>query len=38
MRGVDIRVSKMDSVDFMYDLGVGATALLGLGWMVSITL
>ena len=30
--------SKVDSVDFMYDLGVGATALLGLGWMVSITL
>ena len=27
-----------ESVDFMYDLGVGATALLGLGWMVSITL
>ena len=26
-----------ESVDFMYDLGVGATALLGLGWMVSIT-
>lgn len=27
-----------ESVDFAYDLGVGATALLGLGWMVSITL
>lgn len=27
-----------ESVDFVYDLGVGATALLGLGWMVSITL
>lgn len=27
-----------ESVDFMYDLGVGATAVLGLGWMVSITL
>ena len=25
-----------DSVDFMYDVGVGATALLGLGWVVSI--
>jgi len=27
-----------DSVDFAYDMGVGATALLGLGWVVSVTL
>ena len=27
-----------DSVDFVYDMGVGATALLGLGWVVSVTL
>jgi len=27
-----------DSVDFAYDMGVGATALLGLGWIVSVTL
>ena len=27
-----------DSVDFMYDVGVGATALLGLGWVVSVAL
>ena len=27
-----------DSVDFMYDVGVGATALLGLGWIVSVAL
>ena len=27
-----------DSVDFLYDAGVGATALLGLGWVVSVTL
>ena len=25
-----------DSIDFAYDVGVGATALLGLGWIVSI--
>lgn len=25
-----------DSIDFVYDVGVGATALLGLGWVVSI--
>ena len=27
-----------DSVDFVYDVGVGATALLGLGWVVSVAL
>ena len=27
-----------DSVDFMYDVGVGATALLGFGWVVSVAL
>jgi len=27
-----------DSIDFMYDVGVGATALLGMGWIVSIAL
>ena len=27
-----------DSVDFMYDVGVGATAILGLGWVVSVAL
>jgi len=27
-----------DSVDFAYDMGVGATALLGLGWILSVTL
>lgn len=27
-----------DSLDFAYDLGVGATAILGLGWIVSVTL
>ena len=27
-----------NSVDFMYDVGVGATALLILGWLVSVAL
>ena len=27
-----------DSVDFVYDVGVGASALLGLGWVVSVAL
>jgi len=26
-----------DSIDFIHDLGLGATAILGLGWIVSVT-